>query len=199
MPMLLQPHKQPPPPSLACQLHAHHHHASHPEEQDIVPRLQQGGGVELGKVRGLLRPLEDCGREGRRGGRGVGVGRGVLAARNRSRGRGVGFRDTSESGGGRHMGAQGRGTGARQASRGKPTEAASRIPKGCPRVMHAHVSYRRRGRGQRRTRCPGRPHPAQQAQQGTAGHSMSRGAQAAAASSSWAGMPWLRTKPRKNS
>jgi hypothetical protein len=49
-----------PPPTR--QLHAHHHHACHPEEQDVVARLQQPRGVKLLQILRLLRPLEHCRR-----------------------------------------------------------------------------------------------------------------------------------------
>ena len=42
------------------QLHAHHDHAGHPEEEDVVTRLQQRGGVELGEVGGLVGPAKHC-------------------------------------------------------------------------------------------------------------------------------------------
>ena len=38
---------------LAGELEAHHDHAGHPEEQDVMARLQQGAGVEHIKVLGL--------------------------------------------------------------------------------------------------------------------------------------------------
>ena len=37
---------------LSGELQSHHDHASHPEEQDIMPCLHHGCGVELGQVRG---------------------------------------------------------------------------------------------------------------------------------------------------
>ena len=37
---------------LSGELQPHHDHASHPEEQDIMPCLHDGRGVELGQVRG---------------------------------------------------------------------------------------------------------------------------------------------------
>lgn len=46
---------------------------THPEEENVVPRLQQGGGVELGQVGGLLRPLEHC-TAGTAGGSAQGTG-----------------------------------------------------------------------------------------------------------------------------
>mmetsp|Transcript_20475 Transcript_20475/g.38935 ORF Transcript_20475/g.38935 Transcript_20475/m.38935 type:complete len:281 (-) Transcript_20475:239-1081(-) len=41
---------------LAREREAHHHHARHPEEEDVVPRLQQRPGEKVVQVRGLLRP-----------------------------------------------------------------------------------------------------------------------------------------------
>ena len=41
---------------LTCKLHAHHDHTSHPEEEDVMSRLQQGARVEVGQVGGLVGP-----------------------------------------------------------------------------------------------------------------------------------------------
>mmetsp|Transcript_6391 Transcript_6391/g.18099 ORF Transcript_6391/g.18099 Transcript_6391/m.18099 type:complete len:361 (-) Transcript_6391:857-1939(-) len=44
---------------LPGEVHAHHHHPGHPEEQNVVARLQEGRGVERLEVRRLVGPLED--------------------------------------------------------------------------------------------------------------------------------------------
>lgn len=41
---------------LTCELDAEHDHARHPEEEDVMPSLQESPGVELGKVGGLVGP-----------------------------------------------------------------------------------------------------------------------------------------------
>ena len=42
--------------SPTCQFHAHHDHARHPEEQNVMPCLQQGAWVELGHIWGVVGP-----------------------------------------------------------------------------------------------------------------------------------------------
>lgn len=48
--------------ALTCELDAEHDHAGHPEEEDVMPSLQESPRVELGKVGGLVGPPH--GREG---------------------------------------------------------------------------------------------------------------------------------------
>ena len=46
---------------LSGKLQPHHDHARHPEEEDVMPCLHDGCGVELGQVRGggvCLRPAK---------------------------------------------------------------------------------------------------------------------------------------------
>ena len=54
---------------MASALNPHHHHPSNPEEQDVVPGLQDGGGVEASQVR-------QGGLRGVRQWRGLGLGLG---------------------------------------------------------------------------------------------------------------------------